>query len=171
VPQKNPQLALDNYLYSLMRSLACGFAYTSARLGVCSVLTLSAPTASLRSGTGEDLFLSFQQDFKIQNAGKGFQVTTLSYRYGLEDGKHDEILLYHWHPKSRVATPHLHIPCVGRVHPELGKAHLPTLRVSFEDFLLCLVTEFNIEASKNYAVILTENRRAFRDRSSWIYWD
>ena len=58
---------------------------------------------------------------------------------------------------------------VARNWPDL--AHMPTLRIAFEDFLFCLITEFRIEAAVNYEAIPTKNRKAFRDHSSWIYGD
>ena len=175
MPGKTPQLALDNYLHPLRQSLACvtncQFAYTSARPNLESLLTLSEPTAALLSQEGVEFWLSFQHNYKIQVSGRGYKVTTLSYRYGIEDCEHNEIMLYHWHPKSRVVLPHIHIPCAGVVRPELDKAHMPTLRIAFEDFLFCLITEFHIEANENYENILTANRKAFREHSSWIYGD
>src|SRR4029077_12050699 len=125
----------------------CGFRYTAAVPNETHLLTLAEPSALLVSRDQEQLWLSFQHNFKIQGSGTGYKVTTLAYRYGAEDVNHDEILLYHWHPESEVKSPHLHVPCAANARKELRKAHLPTLRVSFEDFLLCLISEFNIQAA------------------------
>lgn len=173
MPGKTPQLALDNYLHPLRQSLACVtdccFAYTSAVPNESHLLTLAQPTAPLESHDGEKLWLSFEHDFKIQASGRGYKVTTLAYRYGAEDEDHDEILLYHWHPESEVKSPHLHVPCAGNARRELRKAHLPTLRISFEDFLLCLISEFRIRAVANAEQVLLANREAFRKNCSWFY--
>jgi hypothetical protein len=174
VPGKTPQRALDNYLSPLRRSLACvttcQFAYTSAVLNQLHTLTLFTPVAEVASQAGETFNIAFQHAFKVQGAGTGHKVTTLAYRYAFEDSEHNELVLYDWHPSSRVQIPHLHIPCAGDVRPEFCKCHIPTGRIAFEDFLLFLIEEFKIQAVDNYKTILCENRQKFRDHCSW-YWE
>jgi hypothetical protein len=173
VPGKTHQLALDNYLHPLRSSLACvtdcRFAYTAATPNVEHPLTLAQPVARIES-LAEQFGLFFYHLFKIQKAGKGYKVSTLGYRYGLEDGDQNEIVQYHWHPANGMNTPHLHVSCAGEVRPELHKAHLPCGRIAFEDFLLFLIEEFNIQAVDHYEKILIGNRKKFRDHCSW-YWE
>lgn len=171
MPGKNPQAALDNYLRPLRQSLACVtdcfFGYTRAVPNTEILLTLAEPRALLCSEDGEHLWLAFSQGFQIQQSGKGFKVKTLYYWYSLENDGGDEILAYHWHPTRPVNFPHLHVRCAGVIRPEFNKAHMPTQRVAFEDFLLLLIKDFHVMAQDGYERILTVNRQAFFDHCSW----
>jgi hypothetical protein len=86
--------------------------------------------------------LTLEQGYEIVEAEgeRGpWKCSTQWYQYSLNDAEGREIVAYHWHPagESNVTRPHAHLGVGARVdHPQLLKAHLPTNRVSIEDFLL-----------------------------------
>ena len=60
----------------------------------------------------------------------------------------NEIVAYPWHPQepSYRPDPHLHIGygAGGRlVRPDLRDAHLPTRRISVEEFVRCVIVDFH----------------------------
>lgn len=108
--------------------------------------------------------------------GESYRLEPLAYSYGILDAKDREILLFHWHPSgmSDVFTPHLHMPCVGKValgtlsgkenrgrSVDLGRMHVPTGYISIEDVVELLVDEFDVAPRRpDWLDILTANRAA-----------
>lgn len=100
---------------------------------------------------GTDLAIRIGQSYEVILADppKGpYKVATRAHRYALEDDAENEIVAYPWHPQepSYRPDPHLHIGygAGGRlVRPDLRDAHLPTRRISVEEFVRCVIVDFH----------------------------
>jgi hypothetical protein len=101
-----------------------------------------------------------------------WRVTTAGYKYTIETEDAEEILGYHWHPDSPspFKYPHLHLgkgAQIGRRELEGAKLHLPTGRVSMEDFIRLVVEVFNARAREDWRDVLSRTARRFWDFASW----
>ena len=122
-----------------------------------------------------DLYFTVAQWFYIiEDSTNGpWRVTTAGYKYTIEAEDGDEILGYHWHPRSLSPNkePHLHLGTgarIGRSELETTKAHLPTGRVSMEDFLQLLIEVFKAHPHKTgWKSVLQKTGGAFWKYASW----
>lgn len=91
-----------------------------------------------------------------------YKVSTRWYRYGILDHRQREILSYQWHPGTEIDFPHLH------VH-SLEKCHLPTGRVSIEQFVRLLIDDFDVKPKKgcDWKVVLKETEDKFKSYRTW----
>ena len=74
------------------------------------------------------------------------------YNYVVYDSERREVLIYHWHPRSRspVATPHLHLKQGAEVgRPEVRDAHLPTGYIPLVAFLRLLVVDLGVQPRRS----------------------
>jgi hypothetical protein len=176
VPGKSPADALDEYVQPIRKSLQCltpsKFAHVSPKAGIIQDLIIDEiGGAKLISALHINYRVSVLHKFVIQPSSRSYKVRTLAYRYNLDietqDGT-EEIVGYHWHPRGAHQFPHIH---VAGADPSFHKVHLPTCRISLEDFLLCLIEDFGIPArTPNYRTILERNRRKFFEHCKWV-WD
>jgi len=105
------------------------------------------------SGRGHVAIRINQQYWVIRAEGERgpLKVETRSYMYTLEEAHGREILGYHWHPEgvSPFTMPHLHLGTGAKVGlPELDDAHLPTGRISVEQFLRFVIETFDVKARR-----------------------
>jgi hypothetical protein len=122
-----------------------------------------------------DLYFTIAQWFYIveDSANGPWRVTTAGYKYTIETEDGEEILGYHWHPKSLspFKEPHLHLGAgakIGRHELEATKAHLPTGRVSMEEFIKLLIEAFNAPPKKTgWEAILQKTGSTFSKYASW----
>ncbi len=152
MPGKTPREAVQAYVEPLQKSLSLvsdGVLQCSNRdrLEELSVLRLPDP-APLRGRP--DLLIGFAQQYKIIKDPRNgpMRVTTTYYKYTLETDEAVEIVGYHWHPDgvSPIRYAHLHLgpgAQIGRSELD-AKAHFPTGRVAFEDFVRMLVDVFEV---------------------------
>lgn len=84
-----------------------------------------------------------------------WHVTTKMYEYRLLDHRLEEQLVYHWQPGPDFAGPdhpHVHvsatldvqIDALSRRAIDLDKLHIPTGRVTLQDMIRMLITEFQV---------------------------
>jgi hypothetical protein len=151
---KTPEEAREAFIRPLQRALSCvcpaQLVVGWAQPGDVQALTLSEDPVILQT-TGERtqrLELSVQQQYRlvqVEDPERGpWKVSTLAYRYGVNDAQGRKLLGYHWHPlgKSRWKPPHLHVS-EGR----LAGLHLPSSRVSLEALLWLLLAELEVRAT------------------------
>jgi hypothetical protein len=101
-----------------------------------------------------------------------WRVTTAGYQYSIETNDGEEVLGYHWHPDSLspFKEPHLHLgqgAQIGRAEFEAAKAHLPTGRVSMEDFIQLLIEVFDAKPRRDWKEVLRTTAERFRRYASW----
>ena len=105
-------------------------------------------------GSGTNLAVLGSQQYRVienPDPREPWQVRTVAYHYTLREIDEGEILSYQWYPNvpRSVTFPHLHLKhraMLGR--PEFERAHLPTGRVTLEDFVRLLIVDFGIPAVK-----------------------
>jgi hypothetical protein len=139
---RSPAEAVNAYVESLKRAVSCvtrgvlnvgGYHATDDPL----LLALGPGRQELTRGFG----LTLLQRYVVVEAegDRGpWKCSSTAYEYALDDPDGREIIAYHWHPAARSweAHPHAHLgPGAQIAHPGLVKAHLPTNRISAEDFL------------------------------------
>jgi hypothetical protein len=98
--------------------------------------------------------------------------------YSVETEGAEEIIGYHFHPngqihpnrQSRIRYPHLHLGKGARIRcPELEstKAHLPTRRVCFEQFVMLLIEVFGVYGKPDHGSKLQAALANARKYATW----
>lgn len=174
---RTPAEAVNAYLGPLSRAVSC---VTKGVLNVSPggyvpeqephLLVFGSGFEVLRGG----FVLTLQQGYAIVPAEgeRGpWKCSTTWYQYSLDDAERHEIVAYHWHPggASDVRRPHLHLGAgAGVQHEGVARAHLPTGRVSIEDFLLLAICDLGVEPLRqNWRDILEGARDVFEDWQTW----
>jgi hypothetical protein len=130
-----------------------------------------APLRLPRKGAGP-LWFQGNQNFGYirDNRYRGeWKVRTDGYAYTLaiDEDLNQELIAWHWHPTSRPDT-HLH---VGRRHPslgELGKFHVPSGRVAFEEVVLFVIEDLGVcPARDDWRDVLNDSLSRFRTFRTW----
>lgn len=123
---------------------------------------------------GTDLTVQVSQQYRVienPDPRESWQVRTVAYHYTLGESEGREILSYQWHPNvpGSVSFPHLHLQHgAGLGRPEFERAHLPTGRVTLEDFVRLLIDDFGTPpAREDWLGVLEESRRQFESDRSW----
>lgn len=176
MPGKTPSDALAEYVQPVRKSLECvtptKLAYLKPKEEIEQALFFEdVGGAKISSKTGIDYLMVVRHKFVIsQIATRSFKVRTLEYRYALDietaDGP-QELFEYHWHPGSIHKFPHVHVMTGD---PSFHKVHLPTCRISVEDFVRCLIDDFKIPPRiANYGSVLDRNRRKFFTNCNWVW--
>jgi hypothetical protein len=173
-----PHQALQNFLDPLRRVIACvsncQIVHTAGP-GGCVVNTLYA----LFVGTDDEVvfkvssqptvYVEISMRFMIIEVPKRdrhrlgrYKVSTRWYRYNVLNHRKQEILSYQWHPGSGIDFPHLHVGY-------LEACHLPTGRISIEQFVWLLIDGFEVKPKRgcNWKVILEETEERFRQFRTW----
>src|SRR5262249_32309631 len=98
---------------------------------------------------GAALGARLSQNYRIVRAEGQFgpwKVKTTAYHYTLEEPEGREIISYQWHPTGRGALPypHLHLGTASEVGCVELREHIPTGRVSLEQFLRFAIEAFHV---------------------------
>lgn len=127
----------------------------------------------LRTGSGGTLHIRFSQlgvPAPNPRADGERKIKTLKYSYAVmdpNDADH-ELIAWHWHPDAGHPLAHMHTELVRQ--PK-SKLHIPTGRVSFEDVLIFLINEFDVELAKGKkgtgSAILAKNNGLFVEHRTW----
>ena len=167
---RSPTEAVQSFVEPFQRSLSCAtLSVVSARGGYHHSdrpHTLFLGRGAPQRLRGAPIAIRVALYYRIIESSEGplslWKATATGYQYTLEDLEEHEILAYHWHPDASLTFPHLHLgqgAAVGR--PELQTAHLPTGRISVEQFLRVCFGDFKAEPLRdNYQAILAESELA-----------
>jgi hypothetical protein len=176
VPGKTPREAVQNYVTPLQQAVSC---VSKAVLRPSGYDPSDEPLVLLSQQMPDrlattDLYFDVAQWFRIieDPANGPWRVTTEGYKYTIETEDGEEILGYHWHPRSlsHIREPHLHLGTgarIGRSELETAKAHLPTGRVSMEDFIQLLIEVFAAHPRRDWRTILKATGDLFWKYASW----
>jgi len=132
------------------------------------VAPLASPIPDLR------LYFNFQyQVVPYESPRDSYRVTTTGYIYALQLGD-KELFAYHYHPGSRVDGAHLHLYApAAHLAERFRKAHFPTKRIAFEEFMVLAAEEFGVQAIVPYERenvwrgILAGTQKRFEDHQTW----
>lgn len=175
MPGSTPEEALDSFLKPLRRSLSCVTTETVLHPGGYDVgkeyVLLVRQGDAFKINGPLNLFLQIGFNYKIIHVSHGYKIKTIRYYYTLyqkADHKLKPILAYHWHENDNsenpVTFPHIHF----YYHPQLGKCHFPTRRMTLERVLRTLLTDCEVKPLKsNWEKILDENQKAVETYWTW----
>lgn len=168
---KTPYQAVKNFLTPLQRAVSC-VSHAVIQHGGREYELNAGPYALVVSGKRKlkrdpPLTLDIRMQYKIVEASgdRGpYKVTITAYMYMVDDHQGHEIFSYHWQPDGpKVKFPHLHVE-----HPNFKKAHFPTGRISLEEVLSLLITDFEVHPLRpNWDRILTETHKKFATYRTW----
>lgn len=163
--------AVQNFLAPLQRAISC-VSRAVIQHGGKEYEVNAGPYALMVGGAcklkrNPSLALDIRMQYKIVEASSErgpYKVKITAYMYIVEDHRGHEVFSYHWQPDSpEVKFPHLHVE-----HPTFKKAHLPTGRISLEEVLKVLITDFGVQPLKpNWEKILTETLGKFSAYRTW----
>ncbi len=97
----------------------------------------------------------------------------MSYTYAVElERNNQEVVAFPWegHSAGVVTFAHMHLGHANsETFPHIGpKAHVPTGRVAFEDFIHFLIRDLGVFSLKSdWQDILSETRAPFLERKTW----
>lgn len=97
------------------------------------------------------------------------KVGTHGYAHTLAESAELKPQLYSWEwAAAEPVYPHLHLRRSDRAFKGIGKLHIPTGRVFFEDVLLFLISEHDVEPVRDdWESTLTESYRRVVSFASW----
>ena len=104
---------------------------------------------------------------------KRYRITTREYIYEVTGPKSQPIVSAHWHPlarDSRFLDPHWHIGGVtlARNRVYLDRAHIPSPRVSIEEFIRLLIEELDVAPrQEDWDRRLRPIHKAFAEHKTW----
>jgi hypothetical protein len=162
LPGRTPREAVDAFLQPLQDALSC-----VARAKIClshdgrgmvgkihgltvnndQPITLKGrPTLLLKLGM---LYEIVRTEDKPERGT--WRVSTRGYMYEMQTQSGELVWSYHWHPTSKVRTPHAHLGSTQlREDAVLSyKAHHPTGRISLESVIRTLVEEYGVTPSRD----------------------
>ena len=171
-----PHEALQNFLGPLNRVISCittsQIAQSAGQDG-CKLNTdyglFVGSEATFKASSDPLVYAEISMNFRIvtvpekdQKRLGRFKVKTTWYRYSILNHRKREMLSYQWHPGIGIDFPHLH------VH-SLEKCHLPTGRISIEEFVRLLVDAFDVKPKKGreWKTILGTAQERFKEFRTW----
>lgn len=115
-----------------------------------------------------DLQLKVFHAFEVTNDSIGWGVHSRAYAYYVQTAEGREFIAFHWHPgRGQVVLPHAHFRTLNNPFP-MGKAHMPTGRVSLEAVVRLLIDELAVEPlRRDWRRVLASTERNFVERRSW----
>lgn len=166
-PAKNPAAAQRRYVRFIQLPLSCltkaiWVAGPSPEGDEDRSLTTSESPLRLSRVAGPPLLFSPSQRFQIVPDARypgEWKASTLDYIYELsidaaevDPGYPTDLIGWHWHPKTTPdrPDPHVHVRAShSALGVTLGKLHLPTGRVAFEEIVTFLILELTVVPARN----------------------
>lgn len=168
---KTPYQAVKSFLAPLQLSVSC-VSHAVIQHGGREYEPNAGPYALVVGGEcrlrrDPSLTLDIRMQYKIVEAlgDRGlYKVTITAYMYIVDDHRGHEVFSYHWQPDApEVKFPHLHVE-----HPAFKRAHFPTGRISLEEVLRLLITDFGVQPLKSdWNRILTKTHQKFATYRTW----
>ena len=100
-----------------------------------------------------------------------YKCTSAGYVYSLSDADGAELVSYHWHPLSDPRSdvrPHFHVG--ERFLRQDARLHVPTPRVSIEEFIRTAIATFGVEATVDediWTELLHESQQRHEEYRTW----
>ncbi|MCC6179346.1 MAG: hypothetical protein IT305_28905 [Chloroflexi bacterium] len=133
-------------------------------------MTLATDDGRVPLKADPELWLIFTQQYRVvhvpDDTERGpYDVSIAGYEYALDDHEGHEVIAYHWHPEGLgpIKMPHLHLGHGARIgRSDLIGAHMPTGRVSFEEFIWLILDQFHVRhARDDWQAVLEETHRNY----------
>lgn len=171
-----PAEAVENFIGPLRRVVGC-LAQTVLVASHYAPVEFDAPRAVVVGGGGQakiecrdDLILDIAHFFRVVEATGDtgpFRCRTLGYAYDFRHVDGPSVLAFHWHPDSRVRSPHAHVGQYSRP-VDLTKLHIPTGRVSVEAVVRLAIEEFDVVPQRDdWEAVITASEDAFDRYREW----
>ena len=99
-----------------------------------------------------------------------WRVSTRGYMYEMQTASGEVVWSYHWHPTSRVGSPHAHLGSTQlRKDAVLSyKAHHPTGRISLESVIRALIAEYDVAPLRtDWVEVLATREGDFELHRTW----
>jgi hypothetical protein len=141
-------------------------------------MSTAPETIELRTLRGHPLFLTAAQNFRVDHhhqlelAGgllSGWKCHTTGYAYsvGISPDPDDALFEWHWHPPDLLYT-HSHVNVTDETLGTVGKFHLPTSRVFFEQVVGFLIVGLEVETTvADWRTPLAELTKGVRAAATW----
>jgi hypothetical protein len=182
MPGRNPPAAVKAFTQPLQLALSCigsvKIVLSQGALGTVG----DTHSWLLNDGTpialGDGLF--FQASMKFETVDRGqskgrdrYRISTQEYIYEVTGPKRQPLISAHWHPLARNSTfvdPHWHIGGVSvaqdRVY--LDRAHIPSPRVSIEEFIRLMIEELGVAPrNDDWDKRLRQTHKVFAKYKTW----
>ena len=182
MPGRNPAAAVKAFTQPPQLALSCiGSVKISLSQGALGTVG-DTHSWTLNDGTptalGNGLFFRAGMKFETVDRGqsegrKRYRITTREYIYEVTGPKSQSIISAHWHPlamNSRFHDPHWHIGgvTVARDRLYLDRAHLPSPRVSIEEFIRLMIEELGVvPRNDDWDKRLRQTHKVFAEYKTW----
>jgi hypothetical protein len=131
----------------------------------------------LRTASGAPVFLNAGQNFVVQHRTslggvpfRGYKAHTTGYAHsiGTVPDPDDALLEWHWHPALGPGYAHAHVNIRNEVLGNVGKLHLPTSRVYFEQIVAFLIAGLEVEPiDPNWRTVIKDVLDRVTAASTW----
>lgn len=177
-PARSDSEARSRYTGYLQRALSCvsQAVWTTGPppRGPEDALALSTSEDPVRLRTeGDPLFLTAGQlfhftDHPVYTGERKVSTDAYSYHVRSSDIPNGEMFQWHWHPDVEGRSEcHIHIGAVHEPRGHLGRLHVPTSRVSFEQVLLFLIHELGVvPIREDWQDVLQDTEKRFEEYRS-----
>lgn len=176
VPARTDAQAKDRFLRFLNRSLSTvskNAMWTVGQTAGEAFAAFTVPEAVLLRTPHATLYLRSTLQFTYADdqrfGGKERKVSTHHYAHTVAEAQRLTPQLYSWEwAASEPTYPHLHLRRSDPAFQGLGKLHIPTGRVFYEDVLLFLITEHQVQHVRDdWKSVLDDSFRRVSTFSSW----
>jgi hypothetical protein len=121
---------------------------------------------------GKHLYVTVKLQYRVTHAeGESgpWKVSTAAYFYALHDEKQREIMAFHWHPETEgQKQPHLHLYDASNIATMLAKVHVPTGRITLEQYLRFLIVELKVRPLRSdWQKVLEGTERKHLQYRTW----
>lgn len=171
---KTPHQAVKNCLDPLSLAASCVTRDVLVASGsdVDKLESLAINRGSPSRLRGRRLYLTVKMLYRVTEADgeRGpWKVSTAAYFYALHDERQREIIAFHWHPETEnQKEPHLHVYPASNIMTLLAKVHLPTGRITLEQFLRFLIIELDVKPLRNdWERVLAGTERRHLQYRTW----
>lgn len=118
------------------------------------------------------LFLSIEYELvRADDPQRGpWKVSSRGYKYHVLTADHTELALFHWHPNTPPAHPHLHLGSSQLAKNAVisSKTHVPSGRIALEEVIQLLILDWGVVPRRSdWEAVLNESLHVFRTWRTW----
>jgi hypothetical protein len=180
LPGDSPREAVQAFLEPVRRAVSCvtpGVLVFSKNPGLGQITSATVEGGSpvrVASSHYDFLHLELTLNFKViedEDDRGPYRCTSLGYVLSLSDAKQAELVSFHWHPFSEVASDvgtHVHL---GEAYvAQKNRLHIPTPRISVEEFLRLAIDSFGAHAlvpEEVWRSALNDSQAVHEEHRTW----